>query len=100
LNIDTSEGTARISSSSYRLSSPRHTVTRGDRRWRGFKAGDPVMALGIIRSAGLNASVLHGGNKESYVSGQRLQATMLFWVGIMLVIGTVISAGVYAWRHG
>jgi hypothetical protein len=100
LNIDTSQGTARISNSSYRLSSPRHTMTQYDHRWRGFKVGDRVMALGITRNAALNASVLHGGNKESYVSGQRLQATMLFWVGIVVVIGTTVIAGVYALRHG
>lgn len=92
LAIDTAEHTARISSDSYDIHAPPHTITQDDVRWRGFQVGDTVMALGTTQGGMLQASVVHGGTKESYIGSEHALAVFYFWFGVVFIIVAVGSA--------
>lgn len=114
LLIELSGGTVALADDQYRLDNPAHTwqepgarswngfTGEGTKRYRGFAAGDPVMAIGVLvrgrEGLDLRAEWLYGGTRADYIAGQRSSAAFLPWFGgLFALIGTLI-AGAGAWK--
>jgi hypothetical protein len=108
LQVDTQNGRiqieARSATSDYGFDKPPATLYESDdRRYNGFRVDDTVMAMGMVQQGSegnvLDASVLHGGTKETYVLSKRSIATVTFWsglAGIGLALG--IPGALFIWR--
>lgn len=99
LVINTSSGRVQLEASSsvsaYSFDHAPATINEGDHRYNGFRVNDPVMAFGTVQRGSeglvLDAQLIHGGTRQTYVDGQRTVATIFFWIGIAM-IGISIGA--------
>lgn len=74
----------------------------GTKRYRGFAAGDPVVAIGVLvpgrEGLELRTEALDFGTRADYIAYHRGSANFLPWFGgLFALIGTLL-AGIGAWR--
>ena len=113
LLIDLAGGVVTLADDQYDLDSPPHAwqepgaltwngfTGEGTKRYRGFQAGDPAMAIGTLvlgrEGVELRAERLYGGTRADYIAGRRGSAAFLPWFGgLFALIGAVVAA-VGAW---
>jgi hypothetical protein len=104
LSIDTPNGRVRMEesrSSAYDIKNPPATINIGSNvRYNGFRANDAVMALGSVQQGSegriLDAEFIYGGTTQGYVEDRRTTSTILFVIGIVLLVVmlVVIGAGI------
>jgi len=67
-------------------------------RYRGFEIGSPVFVVGRTARAGdtpaFTAELIAGGDRASYLAGQRFEARLFFWLGTLF---SLIGAGAIGW---
>lgn len=96
LTIELPDGNVRVENSDYNfgISAP---VTEGNDKYTGYRAGDPVIVLGVLRSnddgAQITADIVGEGTVESYMQ----RARIFQWVFIgMGSVFTLIGIGLLA----
>lgn len=110
LLIDLPDGTAALADDQYLLNHPPHTreepgaqgwfgiINEGATRERGFRAGDPVLALGTLASGReglvLRAEWLYGGTRAEYLDNQRRAAAGLSWLGVCIALIGLVVGGI------
>jgi hypothetical protein len=110
LLIDVVDGLVQLSDDGYILDSPPHTWQdsqssltwngfsgEGTKRYRGFQAGDPVLALGTLVAGAegleLQAERIYGGTRDSYIAGRRQAALWMPRIGgILGLVGAAITS--------
>ncbi|HEU4324874.1 MAG TPA: hypothetical protein VFS21_17140 [Roseiflexaceae bacterium] len=108
--LDLPGGTARLADDTYTLESPAQRWQEpggltwngfsgeGTKRYRGFRAGDSVVAIGTLvagqEGPELRAEFVAGGTRASYIASQRSGAAVLPWIGgIFTLVGAGLMAG-------
>ncbi len=116
--LDLPGGTARLADGAYTLDSPAQRwqepggltwngfAGEGTKRYRGFRAGDPVVAIGTLvagpEGPQLRAEFVAGGTRAGYIDRQRSGAAMLPWLGgVFALVGAgLMAGGAWALRRG
>lgn len=94
LLLETASGLVQVevnsATSSYDLGNTAHTLPDGpEDRYNGFRASDEVMALGVVARGSegqvLDATLIYGGTRETYIGHNRGATALLFWMGAIVV---------------
>jgi hypothetical protein len=104
LLLDTASGRVRIETtaeaSAYEFAKVAETIYdehNSNIRYRGFRVNDEVLARGVVRTwsegRALDAEFIYHGTQQSYIADQRFMSTLLFWIGLALIIGPFWVAG-------
>jgi hypothetical protein len=114
LLIEVADGAVSLAKAGYVLDSPPHTwqesqslswnglTGEGTKRYRGFQAGDVVMAIGTLAAGSegmeLRAERVYGGTRSAYIASRRSAARWIPWLGgVFAVVGAGIAGGGVWW---
>ena len=115
LLIEVADGLVRLADERYALDSPPYTWSEsqsalawngltgeGTKRYRGFRAGDPALAIGTLVSGSegleLRAEQVYGGTRSGYIADRRQSAIWMPRIGAIFgLIGAAIALGGVWW---
>lgn len=102
--LDLPGGRARLANSDYQIQYPAFTeqstpllIENETKTYRGFRIGDPVFVIGRVvggaEGPALQARVVAGGNRQSYLANSRSEANIFIWLGgILALMGGLLLA--------